>query len=744
MGKKHRKHKRQDVPKPAASRLPQEDAPARGGDGARTPSRKILRPVAAVFFLAAAAGVILLISHKPGAQKVRRDGNLNVLLITLDTTRADRLGCYGYAGARTPNLDRLAAEGVRFENAYCPVPLTLPSHASIMTGLNPYHHGVHNNGTYVLTDDKVTLAERLKERRYVTGAITASFSVNSRFGLAQGFDVYDDNFQPIPMSQSMSTLERRAAEVFTAFSSWMTRKPAGKFFAWVHFYDPHMPYDPPGEYLKDFAGRPYDGEIAYMDQYVGEVIRLLREKGLLDNTLVVIAGDHGEAFGEKVERGHGIFIYEMTVRVPLIFYSSRLPRGVTVASRARLIDIVPTVLDILNLGPPAGVDGQSLVPLMEGKKEKERDVYLESFYPKESWGWSELVGLISGKWKYIQAPKPELYDLSGDPMEKDNLFARNPAQASDLKSRLESMLAESASGAPSARRKLSLAEEEKLRSLGYIQFSGSAAGGGSIDPKDRLQDLELYQQARDALLSDKLAEAEQAYRELLLRFPRIPESYANLADVLMRQNNAADAIETMRKGVEAVPGAESLWVKLAQTYLLTGKLPEASQAAQQALAINPDSLDALTVSLIVEERNDRIPEALEHLERALKLDPGNEFFRMTYATNLSRVGRLDEAIRVFLTLTRDFPDKAVYLQDLGIVYGISKSPDKAIEYLEKAIALKPNPQAYYNLAAAYANKGQIADAVRALESYLANPAGESEAAVRRVKAQLEMLKARLR
>jgi arylsulfatase A-like enzyme/cytochrome c-type biogenesis protein CcmH/NrfG len=742
--KKGRKPKR-PTPSRAGTRQPRgAEAPVKPIDKAAIPAWKSPRSFVIVFLLIAVAGVIVLTVHKHQGRSVHRDQNLNVLLITLDTTRADRLGCYGDAGARTPNLDRLAAEGIRFANAYCQVPLTLPSHASIMTGRNPYHHGVHNNGTYVLPAAEVTLAERLKNRGYETAAITASFSVNSRFGLGQGFDVYDDNFLPSPGSQSVSALERRAPEVSAVFSSWMARRPAGKFFAWVHFYDPHMPYDPPGTYLTDFPGRPYDGEIAFMDTYVGEVVRLLRDKGLLENTLVVIAGDHGEAFGEKGERGHGVFLYEMAMRVPLIFSSKTLPRGVTVNSRARLIDIVPTILDILNIGSAAGVDGLSLVPVIEGKKERERDVYLESFYPRENWGWSELVGLISEKWKYIQAPRPELYDLSGDPMEKDNVFARYPERTSELKSRLQGMLAASAPGAPSAQKELSRLEQEKLRSLGYVQFAGSGAGGDRPDPKDRLQDLELYQKARDDQSSGKLGEAEQAYRELLLRFPRIPESYANLAEVQVKRRDVAGAIETMKKGVEAVPGSETLWVRLGQIYLITEKFPEASEAMRRALDVNPESLDALTVSVIVYERSNRLPEAMDYLERALKLDPGNEFFRMTYATNLSRVGRLDEAIRFFSALTRDFPDRAVYFQNLGIVYGMSKDTDKAIENLEKAVALEPSPKAFYSLATAYANKGRLADAVRALESYLADPAGESEATVRRVRAQLEILKSRLR
>ncbi|HEX2695498.1 MAG TPA: sulfatase, partial [Acidobacteriota bacterium] len=307
--------------------------------------------------------LIVLLVIKPGRDWVKLPGaaSYNVLLITLDTTRADHLGCYGYKPAKTPNLDKLAREGVRFARVYCPAPLTLPSHASIMTGLYPVTHGVRNNG-HDLPSGIRTLAEILKGRGYATAAFVSSFSVDSRFGLDRGFNVYDDTFR-LESPFKTQNMERRAEETFARFSRWLEANGKNRFFGWVHYYDPHLPYDPPSPYKEEFDGDPYDGEIAYMDRYVGAVLEGLKEQGVLDKTIVVVAGDHGEGLGDKAELGHGIFLYEETLKVPLIVHSPVIfPHAQVVESQVRLIDVAPTILEILGLkSEAAGMTGQSLV-----------------------------------------------------------------------------------------------------------------------------------------------------------------------------------------------------------------------------------------------------------------------------------------------------------------------------------------------------------------------------------------------
>jgi arylsulfatase A-like enzyme/Flp pilus assembly protein TadD len=704
--------------------------------GARK-NRSIIIAVLAVA-LAAVPLLVVFSGRLFRAGSPRPAADLNVLLITLDTTRADRLGCYGHKPARTPALDALAARGVRFENAYCEVPLTLPSHATILTGLNPYRHGVHNNGNYALSPGHTTLAEVLKARGYATAAFAASFSVDSRFGLDQGFDAYDDVFEPAAPFKPVNS-ERRADRVFAAFKAWFEKHAGGRFFAWVHFYDPHFPYDPPEEYAREFRADPYDGEVAFMDKYVGELVRLLESEGLLDRTLIVAAGDHGEAFGEKVEEGHGLFLYEMSLRVPFIVSGPGLPRGLAVPGEIGLVDITPTVLDLLGVKPASALDGRSLAPALRGKKVPPADIYLETFYPRENYGWSELVGVLSRGWKYIQAPKPELYDLRNDPAEEKNLVRSEGGRAADLRSRLEAML-KRAAGAPSGSRALTAAEQERLRSLGYVQFAGGRDSGERPDPKDRLEELKLFQEAAGLELRGDFAGAEQAFLKLLPFAPDVASSYINLARVQGMQKKFEAAVATLQKGLEAVPGSDLLLSRLGHTYLVMGRAAEALEAMQQALAVNPANFDALVASAMVYESWGRFDDAVASLEKALTVEPENEFLRLSYAENLARGHRLKEAAEVYAGLVRDFPDNYFYLQNLGIAHSISGEHDLAIAELEKAVSKRPAPKAYLNLALSYREKGRLGDAARALESYLADARGEDPGTVAKARSELARLR----
>jgi len=401
MSKKRRKKKKQqptrrteetlerksELPEGFQKAAPRERATEGAAKRKKLPPR--VKPVL-VFcaVLAVALAVLFGIRFLKRGVQIKKDSRLNVLLVTMDTTRADRLGCYGHGRARTPNLDGLAAAGVRFENVYSQVPLTTPSHCSILTGTYPLYHQVHNNGTYALPSEVTTLAEVLKGQGFQTAAFVGSFTVDSRFGLNQGFDVYDDKFAEGEAFKPMNA-ERKAEKVYAAFRAWLDRSEERPFFCWVHFYDPHLPYEPPAPYSVDFADSPYDGEVAYMDHYVGQVIASLREKKLLQKTLVVLAGDHGEAFGEKVETGHGVFLYDGTLKVPLIFQAEGyLPKGAVIKPRVRLIDIAPSIIDLLGLPPSAEIQGTSLLPYIAGRAKKDLSTYLETYFPRENYGWS--------------------------------------------------------------------------------------------------------------------------------------------------------------------------------------------------------------------------------------------------------------------------------------------------------------------------------------------------------------------
>jgi len=669
----------------------------------------------------------------------------NLLLITLDTTRADHLGCYGFELAVTPSLDRLARGGIRFARVYAPAPLTLPSHSSIMTGLYPATHGVRNNG-HDLAPKWRTLAEILKGRGFSTAAFVSSFSVDSRFGIGRGFDVYDDTFQPQAPLKGANA-ERRAEDTFARFSSWLGRNGQNRFFVWVHYYDPHLPYDPPSLYREGSPGRPYDGEIAYMDHYVGAVLDALGARGLLDKTLVVVAGDHGEGLGDKVETGHGIFLYEETLRVPLIFSDPKaFTRPDVVESAVRLVDVAPTILETLGLKTEtSGMEGQSLIPWIRDKTGPDIDSLIESFYPRENFGWSELVGIVSGPWKYIQAPRPELYDLKSDPKENVDLAATSSDKAAELRGKLEKELLRlsPSPGATGGQAVARTDDRERLRSLGYVNFAPAKPGAVAPDPKDKIELLKLIQQAQALELEGKFADAERTYREIMTAIPDSPESYVNLAIVQARQNEFEKALETLRQGIARLPDSEVLLVRLGHTYLVSGKPREALETMDKVLALNPQSVDALTVAAGILDATGRKAEARAYYERALAVEPESRHLRMSLAGNLASTGSLKEAIGVYEKLISDFPEEQAFYQYAGIAHSYLGEYDQAISLLRQALAIRPTPVGYYNLAVAYEKRGDLKEAAETLRMYLQNSQGESEANVSKARAQLENLEKKI-
>ncbi len=718
----------------------------RDGSG-KAPTRKTGRRSGLVWWAigaAAALGCLIylfVITPEKSRFKSPDASTYNVLLITLDTTRADHLGCYGYAPAKTPDLDRLAREGVRFSRVYCPAPLTLPSHVSIMTGLYPVTHGVRNNG-HDLPSGIRTLAQILRAKGYATAAFVSSFSVDSRFGLDRGFDVYDDTFRAESPFKTQNA-ERRAEETFARFSRWLENNAKGRFFGWVHYFDPHLPYDPPSPYKEEFEKDPYDGEIAYMDHYVGAILERLKQQGILERTVVVVAGDHGEGLGDKVELGHGIFLYEETLRVPLILRNPAVfPRAQVIESEVRLIDVAPTILETVGLkGESAGMAGQSLVPRLTGKRGEDLDSLVETFYPPENFGWSELVGLVSGRWKYIQSPRPELYDLKADPGERENRIASAAGKAGELKKMLEQDLLGPGAGGRSAGGQAGVRPEdqERLRSLGYVNFAPAGRGPALPDPKEKIPLLKLIQEAQTYEYADDYAAAEQVYRKVLADVPDSPAGIVNLALAQARQKKFDEAIRTLKNGITRIPDSETLMVRLGHTYLVTGNSRDAFATMNKVLGLNPRNVDALTVCAGILDAEGRRDESRSYYDRALAVEPESRFLRQTYAASLASGGRLREAIEIYERLTEDFPEEQAFYQYLGIAHSYLGEFAQAISYLERAVAIQPTPTGYFNLAVAYDKNGNVPEAVKYFRLYLDDPGGESEAGIRKARAELERL-----
>src|ERR1700686_4565253 len=382
---------------------------------------------------------------------------LNVVLITIDTLRADHVGCYGYKQIKTPNIDGLAADGTRFDRAFAVVPVTLPSHTSMLTGTYPMLSGMHDFSGNKLSPMQPTLASVLKQAGYQTGAVIGAAVLDSRFGLNQGFDFYYDHFDFSRLDEAnLDEMERPGNVVADEALDWLGKNSQKKFFLWMHLYDPHFPYHPPEPYSREYTAHPYDGEIAFADEQVGRLIRFLKEKGIYKNTVIVLCGDHGESLGEHDEKTHGFFIYNATMHAPLIIRlpESRSPERAarTVADPVSLVDLMPTVLGAIGLEIPSQVQGRSLLPeIRADRTERERSnrdrmLYGETFMPRIHFNWSELRGSENTKYHFIDAPRPELYDLANDPGEVRNLFNEKKAVSEEMRAKLAGMIRDYSAG----------------------------------------------------------------------------------------------------------------------------------------------------------------------------------------------------------------------------------------------------------------------------------------------------------
>jgi len=717
--KKRKKQKKKQAPlqgKPQENLVLEEQRP--NTHIARIRKKRIIFFLVVLTVLVISAALVFIFSRPK--HTVIKDSGLNICLITLDTTRADRIGCYGYDKAKTPNLDFLAANGVKFSNTYCQVPLTLPSHCSIFTGTYPLYHQVHNNGSYTLDPRHVSLAEVLREKGFRTAAFVSSFTVDSRYGLDQGFEFYDDTLQEEEIIKNYRS-QRRAEEVYNSFAAWMDTNLTSRLFCWVHFFDPHLPYDPPFPYREEFSDNPYDGEIAYMDVYIGKVIEKLREKNLLDRTLVILVGDHGEALREKKEIDHGIFIYDTTLKVPFILYCPpNLPQGLVVDSRVRLVDVMPTILDLLEIPENDEIQGRSLVPYMEGRKKGDLSSYIETYYPRENFGWSELIGLIDKEWKYIRAPKEELYDLKEDPSEENNVILSRKKSASTMNKKLDHFIADNSSNVESIKKKLSAEEVERLRSLGYLgaEFTEESPEGALPDPKDRIDEFHILFQAKMFEYQLKFDQAIENYNKIIALEPRMPMNYYHLALVYMKMDRYPEAAEVLKKGIQNVPNPYVLLSRLAVIYIKLNKLEDALEANQAALTMKPDHLDSLITAGRIMTEMGKHAESIAYYTKALKIEPENKILQIAYAFALVSVRRIDEALDIYEKLKTAYPDDFKIYQDIGIAQASKGNVEAALTNFKKAVELNPAPVTYLNYAVMLEHAGYLKEAVHYLDLYI--------------------------
>ena len=589
--------------------------------------------------------------------------NANVLLVTLDTTRADRIGAYGYAGAETPNLDRLAREGILFEHCITPTAYTLPSHSSIMTGLYPPHHGVRLNGDAALGGSHVTLAEHLAAKGYRTGAFAGAFVLDGRWGLAQGFQQYDDQFKLAPdQPLSLANVQRPADKVVDAALQWLQQEDSRPFFAWVHFYDPHIPYEPPEPFRSRFAsGGPsslYDGEIAFADAQLGRLLQWLDQRDLEKNTVVVVVGDHGEGLGSHGEGEHGYFVYDYAVRVPLVM---RLPgsSGARVAEQVRTVDIFPTVLDLLAGEPPRDLNGSSLMTLIRGgKQEGPRYAYSESMSVHLQYGWSPLYSLRTNEYKFIEAPRSELYDLQRDPRESDNRLDSLRRVALELRTELTRIREEGARRAPKTE-EANLDQEtmSMLASLGYVGGTSNRARDQKdlADPKDKIHLYESVGYAAHLTSKNDHKQAAEVLEIVLKDDPNIPQAQLLLASAY-RRTGRSDQAKTILDGyLREDPGDVRALIAMAEILADQGKHNEMLAICKRALATDERNARAYELMAGIHTAEDDHEKALPLLRKAVEIQPKLTRSRINLAAAHIGVGQIGEAEQQLQAIIKEYP-----------------------------------------------------------------------------------------
>jgi arylsulfatase A-like enzyme/Tfp pilus assembly protein PilF len=551
----------------------------------------------------------------------------NVLLVTLDTTRADRMGFLGSARGLTPELDGLAGVATVFERAYAQAPITTVSHATVLSGTYPQLHGVNDFGV-PLPSSLPWLPDLLRAQGYRTAAFVGALILDPRNGLApgfdRGFDVFDAGFKVKRGKEDRyASLERRAEDVTARALAWLESRPQGPFLLWVHLYDAHDPYEAPEPFRSRFAKTPYDGEIAYADAQIGRLVSALRAKRLLDATAIAVLADHGESLGEHGESTHGVFLYDATIRVPLLI---KLPggrgSGRRVPTRVSLVDLAPTLLEAVGLAVPPAVQGQSLLPLVSGAPGADRPSYAETEYPRRAFGWSALSSWRVERFLYVQAPRRELYDAGQDPASSNNLAEERATVADRVAEDLQEFRRRTASrgergaDAPAVDAELG----EKLAALGYVS-GGSPPATSGLDPKDKVSVANTLHFAIQALESGESARASVLFEQVIATDPQIPMAQLQLGVARCRQKSYAQAIAPLRKAIELQPDAVMAHYEMGIALFETGDWKTAAGHFEIVVSKLPKFADAHFSLAAVLARIDRIPEALAELRAALGLEP---------------------------------------------------------------------------------------------------------------------------
>jgi arylsulfatase A-like enzyme/Flp pilus assembly protein TadD len=711
------------------------------------------------------------------------DRRLNLVLVSVDTLRADHLSCYGSGELSTPGFDRVAREGILFENATSVAPTTLPAHASLLTGASPLTHWVHDNVGFRLRQDIPTLASTLKARGYRTGGFVGSFVLDDRFGLGRGFDVYSDEMP----ETDRGPRERRGEKVLEEALAWIGPGDAEPFFAFLHLFDPHRPYDPPAPFapgVNDLDAL-YRGEVSYVDSLLQRLLASLDQRGLSESTLLVVTADHGESLGEHGEDTHGFFLYQSTLHVPLLMRAPGIRPGQRVGALVRTIDIAPTVLELLGVEPPRGVEGVSFVAASGEVRSPDVEAYSETFVPRLAFGWSELRSLRRRNWKLILAPRSELYDLDSDPGEERNRISEEGDIARGLRAGLDELPGHEGAGPE----RVDQETLGSLRALGYLGGSDAAPAAERSfrelsDPKDKLAAYKVINDlttVSDPIPSDleKLApvladepgstkalsifgnlsldlrrprEAREAFERLLAIQPESYDGNHGLGRALAALGEVDAARKSFEKARTLDPRSPEIYHRLGELEESLGNLEGSERWLREGIGVAPARIlyQDLTDLLLASGRGAEISRlasewkragseaaaayaegqlllsqgdaeaALVELERAVRVAPEDDNVEQALANALSRLGRYDEAKLRYEAILGRSPCYLGALTNLGAIYERSNRVDEAIDSYEKAIRCDAGyGSAYRNLGAALARKGEIRRALDVLRKALA-------------------------
>jgi len=702
----------------------------------------ILAVVSAAAVVAAAAGWrFARTSSSPSAGPI--------ILISIDTLRADHLPLYGYRNVRTPAIEALAAEGVVFEHAYAHSPQTLPSHVSILSGQLPFETGVRDDVGFATRPETRLLPQMLKARGYASGAVVSSYLLRRETGLAQGFDFYDSDM-PAPVEGSPAPVERPGTDTVAVAQKWIASLPSPRFFLFLHIDEPHAPHVPPDRFAR-YA--PYDGEIAYADDIVGRFLRWLKGKGLYDRATIVVLSGHGEGLGDHGEQEHGLLLHDETLRVPLVV---KLPRDVNHGHRVSLpvqqIDVVPTILDLLDMPRPAALRGRSLRALLEGRRATlaAQPFYAESFYARYRFGWSGLRALTDGGYRFISAPREQLYELSQDPSERTNVIVERAAIGQAMRAALDQMVAGDAVGTPA-----SLAVEERGRLAGL----GMAALAPSLQPTvaDRmLPDPELhvveFEKSRQALAlagARRYQEAIALYREIVAADPELGAVWLQLADTLDASGALPGAVDAFRRAAKVTAGDSVAVLGAADGLLRLGKLDEATSLATQATRLAPAAAHALLARIALARNN--AANARREAGLARQADPALPMPLFVDAVLLYKAGKYEAAAAAFAQVllaaqgapvaTAGSPTRQPCwgaMEGLHYAYGdtltqLGRYPDAETQFQEEIRLFPRRIPARVSLATVYHAQHRDADAQRVVEDLLvAAPTQEGYAAAVRL------------